>query len=303
MFARAGARSGPQLDYGFPGVNCISVNDEAVHWIPSRRRLRNGDLVKLDVTAELDGFYADTCLSVPVGDMTPSARRLAATSRAALNRALATAHAGVPINHLGRVIEATFTKHGYSVCRDLMGHSIGRWIHEAPHVPNYNAPGSVPLTEGLVITIEPIIAAGDGAVRKTGDGWTIKTQTAATALTPSTRSSSLREPRWSSPPEGGERRGRWLGQASETSALLWRVPADCESRCRRCWLSLRQAAHRVSRHRRSMAVRCPTLGEHGRAIAGCLPRVCRCSARRDGTSRIRVKVGGARALLERRASG
>ncbi len=177
VFARAGARSGPQLDYGFPGVNCISVNDEAVHGIPGKRRLRNGDLVKLDVTAELDGFYADACISVPVGDAAPSVRRLAVASRTALNRALATARSGVPINQIGRAIEATVTEHGYAVCRDLMGHSIGRRIHEPPNIPSYEARGfSQPLTEGLVITIEPIIAAGDGAVRDTRDGWTIKTQ-------------------------------------------------------------------------------------------------------------------------------
>ena len=82
IFARAGARSGPSLDYGFPGTNCISVNDEAVHGIPSRRRLRKGDLVKLDVTAELDGFYADACVSVPI-DAARSTVKLAAASRTA----------------------------------------------------------------------------------------------------------------------------------------------------------------------------------------------------------------------------
>ena len=177
VFARAGARSGPQLDYGFPGVNCISVNDEAVHGIPGRRRLRAGDLVKLDVTAELDGFYADACVSVPVGDATPSTRRLAAASRTALDHALATARAGVAINDVGRTIEATVAQHGYAVCRDLMGHGIGRRIHEPPNIPNYNAPGfSQPLTEGLVITIEPIIATGNGGVLDARDGWTIKTR-------------------------------------------------------------------------------------------------------------------------------
>jgi methionyl aminopeptidase len=177
VFAWAGARSGPQLDYGFPGVNCISVNDEAVHGIPSKRRLRNGDLVKLDVTAELDGFYADACVSVAVGDAAPSTRKLAAASRAALNRALASARAGVPINHVGHTIQTAVAAQGYSVCPDLMGHSIGRRIHEPPNIPNYDAPGfDQPLTEGLVITIEPIIAAGNGAVYTTRDGWTIKTQ-------------------------------------------------------------------------------------------------------------------------------
>lgn len=175
VLARAGARSGPQLDYGFPGINCISVNDEAVHGIPSQRRLRDGDLVKLDVTAELEGFYADACVSVAVGKASPSAQRLAATSRKALNRAMNVARAGVPLNHIGRAIEQTVSAEGYSVCTDLMGHSIGRRIHEAPFIPSYDAPGfDQPLTEGLVITIEPIIAAGRGAVRETGDGWTIK---------------------------------------------------------------------------------------------------------------------------------
>lgn len=177
VFARAGARSGPQLDYGFPGVNCISVNDEAVHGVPGRRRLHAGDLVKLDVTAELDGFYADACVSVPVGDAAPSIRNLAAASRAALNRALRTARTGVPINQLGRTIESTVTQRGYSVCPDLIGHGIGRRIHEPPNVLNYDNPTfSEPLTEGLVITIEPIIAAGAGAVCQADDGWTIKTR-------------------------------------------------------------------------------------------------------------------------------
>src|ERR1700678_294524 len=98
VFARAGARSGPQLDYDFPGVNCISVNDEAVHGIPGPRRLRDGDLVKLDVTAELNGFYADACVSVPVGQVKESTRKLAHTSRKALNEALKVARVGAPLN-------------------------------------------------------------------------------------------------------------------------------------------------------------------------------------------------------------
>jgi methionyl aminopeptidase len=177
VFTQAGARSGPQLDYGFPGFNCISVNDEAVHGIPGKRRLRKGDLLKLDVTAELDGFYADACVSVPIGDASGSTRKLAGASRAALNRALATARAGVPINQIGRAVESAVAAQGYSVCTDLTGHGIGHRIHEQPNVPNYYAPGfDQPLTEGLVITIEPIIAAGNGTVCEAGDGWTIKTR-------------------------------------------------------------------------------------------------------------------------------
>ena len=134
IFGKAGARSGPQLDYGFPGTNCISVNDEAVHGIPGSRRLEHGDLVKLDVTAELNGFYADACVSVPVGKASGSTRRLADVSRRALNNALRVARAGVPLNEIGHAVDTTVTKHGYSVCRDLIGHGIGRRVHGPPIV-------------------------------------------------------------------------------------------------------------------------------------------------------------------------
>jgi methionyl aminopeptidase len=177
VFRRAGARSGPRLDYGFPGVSCISVNNEAVHGVPSKRRLRDGDLVKLDVTAELDGFYADACVSVPVGKTSSSTHQLISVSRKALNDALAIARPGVPLNCIGRTVQRTVERYGFSVCKELMGHGIGRRIHERPNVPNFDAPGfTEPLSEGLVLTIEPIIAAGSGAVRHASDGWTLKTR-------------------------------------------------------------------------------------------------------------------------------
>jgi methionyl aminopeptidase len=176
VFADAGARSGPQLAYRFPGVNCISVNDEAVHGIPGRRRLREGDLVKLDVTAELDGYYADACVSVPVGTVAPSRLSLIAAGQTALKEAIAVARAGTPINEIGRTVNRIVTAQGYAVCPELTGHGIGRRVHEWPTVPNYDAPElNQPLTTGLVITIEPIISAGTGAVYQSRDGWTIKT--------------------------------------------------------------------------------------------------------------------------------
>ena len=175
-FRRAGARSGPQLDYGFPGTSCISVNDEAVHGIPGRRRLRDGDLVKLDVTAELDGFYADACVSVPVGRLRPAAGGLARTARTALVDGLAAARAGAPLNAIGAAVEKRVTADRAAVCTELMGHGIGRRIHEPPHVPNHFVPGwTQPLTDGLVLTVEPIVSAGSGAVEATGDGWTVRT--------------------------------------------------------------------------------------------------------------------------------
>lgn len=176
VFRRAGARSGPQLDYGFPGVNCISVNDEAVHGIPGPRRLRGGDLVKLDVTAELDGFYADACISVPVGRSAARTAALARTARLALADAMRIARAGTPLNAIGATVEQAVTSRGHAVCTELMGHGIGRRIHEPPHVPNHYVPRlSQLLTEGLVLTIEPIISSGNGSVRESSDGWTVCT--------------------------------------------------------------------------------------------------------------------------------
>jgi len=176
VFRRFGARSGPWLEYGFPGTNCISVNDEAVHGIPGRRRLREGDLVKLDVTAELDGFYADACVSVPVGRPDEVGLALVAAAHRALSRGMACARAGEPVNAIGAAVEQSVTGDGYAVCRELVGHGIGRRLHESPDVPNhYVAALSKPLTEGLVLTIEPVISAGSGAVRGTRDGWTVKT--------------------------------------------------------------------------------------------------------------------------------
>lgn len=180
VFRRAGARSGPQLDYGFPGVTCISVNDEAVHGVPGHRRLREGDLVKLDVTAELDGFYADACVTVAVGRARAGDRQLVATAQRALVSGIRAASVGAPLNAIGAAVEEAVAAGGQAVCRELAGHGIGRRIHEEPAVPNhYVAQLSHPLTEGLVLTIEPIISAGTGAVRAMDDGWTVSTSDGA----------------------------------------------------------------------------------------------------------------------------
>jgi methionyl aminopeptidase len=180
VFARAGARSGPALDYGFPAITCISVNDEAVHGIPGRRRLRDGDLVKLDVTAELDGFYADSCRTVFVGKPRPRAVRLVRTAERALAKGLAVARTGTPLNAIGQTIERTVHDAGFVLCDGLMGHGIGRRVHEEPSVPNTYEPSlRRPLTDGLVITIEPLVAAGGPEVRMGADGWTVHTADAS----------------------------------------------------------------------------------------------------------------------------
>jgi methionyl aminopeptidase len=174
VFARHGARSGPQLDYDFPGTICLSVDDEAVHGIPGPRRLREGQLLKIDVTAELNGFYADACRTVPVGKVKPREQRLMAASQSALKRGLEAATAGANVGAIGAAVNREVTRRGFAVCEELSGHGIGRRIHEEPDVPNIDWDGPE-LTEGLVITIEPIIAAGEGDVYMDDDGWTVKT--------------------------------------------------------------------------------------------------------------------------------
>ncbi len=176
VFARHGARSAPQLDYDFPGATCISVNDECVHGIPGPRRIAAGDLVKLDVTVELDGWYADACRTAFAGDPSAEAVALATAARDALERAMAGATAGAPLNAIGATVEQTVGERGFAVCEVLSGHGIGRRIHEPPDVLNYYDPElSEPLVEGQVFTIEPIIAAGGGDVVEMDDGWTVRT--------------------------------------------------------------------------------------------------------------------------------
>jgi methionyl aminopeptidase len=177
VLAAHGARPAPALLYAFPGAICISVGDEAVHGVPGPRRLRAGDLVTLDVTAELDGFYADAAITVPVGRVAPRLARLAAAAQAALRRGIAAARPGAPLNAIGAAVEAEARRRGCTVLAELTGHGIGRAIHEEPTVPNVYVPAlDAPLREGTVITIEPILAlGGDGAVRAGDDGWTILT--------------------------------------------------------------------------------------------------------------------------------
>jgi methionyl aminopeptidase len=176
VFARHGARSGPQLDYDFPGVTCISLDDECVHGIPSKkRRLREGQLVKLDVTAELNGYYADACRTVAVGKPKAREQRLMAAAQSALKLGLQQAVAGNNVGAIGGAVQSEVERRGFSVCAELSGHGIGRRIHEEPDVPNIAWDGPE-LTNGLVITVEPIITAGLGDVYVEDDGWTVRTE-------------------------------------------------------------------------------------------------------------------------------
>jgi len=177
VFRAHGARSAPRLVYDFPGETCISVNDEIVHGIPSPLRLlAEGDLVKLDVTVERNGYMADAAVTRAVGRVPERAQRLAACAEAAFRRALREVRPGRRVCDVGGAVEAEVRRRGFAVVRSLTGHGIGRTIHEDPMVPNWFDPRARDwLTEGLVITVEPIIAMGSGESYEDPDGWTIRT--------------------------------------------------------------------------------------------------------------------------------
>ncbi|HXB68630.1 MAG TPA: type I methionyl aminopeptidase [Candidatus Acidoferrales bacterium] len=176
VLADHGAESAPPKVYGFPGALCISVNEEAIHGIPGDRVVRAGDLVKLDLVAEKDGYYADAAVTVAVGEVSATAAALARCAENAFRLAAKAARVGNRVYEIGRAVERETRRCGFQVMRDLCGHGVGRTIHEAPSVPNYHDPRfRTKLTEGLVITIEPIIAAGGGIGELQSDRWTIKT--------------------------------------------------------------------------------------------------------------------------------
>jgi methionyl aminopeptidase len=177
VFAAQRARSAPLMVYGFPGTVLVCVNDEVVHGIPGSRRLKPGDVVKLDVTAEKGGYMADAARTVLVGSASPLAQRLVACVHSAFEQALKVAKTGNRVSEIGRAIEAEVHGHGFSVIRALEGHGIGRTIHEPPSVPNYWNPQQKDiLTVGLVLAIEPIISCGSGQAFEDGDGWTVRTK-------------------------------------------------------------------------------------------------------------------------------
>jgi len=171
-----GARSAPAMVCGFPGEICISVNDEAVHGIPGPREIEPGDLVKLDVTFEKNGYMGDAAITVPVEPAAEEARRLARCAERAFQEALRVARPQARVKEIGRAVEREVRRSGFSVIRALCGHGIGRTIHEPPSVPNYaDVMSRERLTPGLVITVEPIIAMGAGQCATAEDGWTERT--------------------------------------------------------------------------------------------------------------------------------
>lgn len=179
-----GARSAPMLSVGFPAETCISVNDAIAHGVPGRDELATGDLVNIDVSVELDGYFADTGASRPVAPGGSSVDRLCDTGRLALQAALSEVRSGARLNRLGWAAERTALDAGYEIVRDLCGHGVGRALHEEPtEVPGFFDPGDRRcLEEGTVLAVEPFVSTGARHVRVRRDGWTLETEDGGLAV-------------------------------------------------------------------------------------------------------------------------
>jgi len=174
----AGATPAFKGYHGYPATLCVSINDEVIHGIPSKKRLlRNGDVVSVDVGAVLDGFVGDSAVTFPVGDISEDAARLLRVTQEALYGAILAAKPGGRVSDIGHAVQRHVEAHGCSVVREFVGHGIGTVMHEEPQVPNYGPPGrGARLAEGMVLAIEPMVNLGRPAVRVLEDGWTAVTR-------------------------------------------------------------------------------------------------------------------------------
>ena len=163
---------------GFPATVCVSINEEVVHGIPSaQRRLKDGDIVGLDLGCVVEGYYADCALTLPVGEVGPEVRRLLDVTRESLERAVVECRAGRRLSDVSHAVQTHVEARGFSVVRAFVGHGIGRALHEEPQVPNFGDPGRGPLLRtGMVLAIEPMVTMGSCEVRILDDGWTAVTK-------------------------------------------------------------------------------------------------------------------------------
>src|SRR5262245_46170901 len=171
LLEQHGARSAPKLTYNFPGSTCISINEEAAHGIPGDRVIRAGDVLNVDVSAELGGYFADTGGTTVVPPTTAQKTRLCHATRTALDEAMKNARAGQPINAIGAAIQRTAKRYGFRIIENLGSHGIGRALHEEPeHIPGYfDHSDKRTLQEGMVITIEPFLSTKSRIVTETSD--------------------------------------------------------------------------------------------------------------------------------------
>lgn len=173
----AGAQPAFKGYHGFPASACISVDEEVVHGIPGQRILQNGDIVSVDVGVIVDGWYGDSAATFAVGDISEEKQRLMDKTRGALEAGIAEVKSGVRLGKVSSAIQRFAEEAGYGIVRELVGHGIGRQMHEEPQVPNYGKPDDGPvLKTGMVIAIEPMVNAGSFAVNTKSDGWTVVTE-------------------------------------------------------------------------------------------------------------------------------
>ncbi len=163
---------------GYPAAACISINDEVIHGIPSKKRIiKAGDIVSIDVGATFNGYVGDNAATFAAGDISPEAQRLCDTTRESLYEGIKAAVAGGRIGDIGSTIQRYCEERGFSVVREFTGHGVGKNMHEDPSVPNFGTPGrGVRLLPGMTIAIEPMINLGGAGIRQLPDGWTIKTR-------------------------------------------------------------------------------------------------------------------------------
>jgi methionyl aminopeptidase len=177
VLARAGAKSSFLGYYGYPATICTSVNDQIVHGIPGKRKLKEGDIVGIDAGAIVDGWHADAAITVPVGRILPQAEQLISVTREALRRGIAAATVGNRLGDIGAAVQAYVESQGFSVVRNYVGHGIGRAMHEDPQVPNYGtADRGLVIKEGLCVAIEPMVNVGGTTTRVLEDNWTVVTE-------------------------------------------------------------------------------------------------------------------------------
>ena len=176
ILKKRGATSSFLGYYGYPATICTSVNEEIVHGIPGKRKLKEGDIIGIDAGAIVDGWHADGAVTVPVGKIGPAAEKLISVTEEALRRGIAAAEVGARLGDIGAAVQHWVESQGYSVVRNYVGHGIGRAMHEDPQVPNYGAPDrGLQIKEGLCIAIEPMVNIGSAETRTLADRWTVVT--------------------------------------------------------------------------------------------------------------------------------
>ena len=173
---KRGARPAFKGLYGFPATICASVNEEVVHGLPGLRKLKDGDIISIDIGAEINGYFGDSAVTYPVGDVGNEALRLVKATEESLYRGISSARPGNRLSDISNAVQTCAESHGYSVVRDYVGHGIGRSMHEEPQLPNFGRPGRGPrLKEGMTLAIEPMVNMGTFDVRTLPNNWTVVT--------------------------------------------------------------------------------------------------------------------------------